>query len=237
MITVTLPPTNITGAGKLHILSIYRATAKLSGDNSTLSQQARSLAMANRNTTLLEAFEEDLLKQLEPLHKKGDRLILAGDFNCNMRNETMLKLQQKLSLTDVMAESMEQTTPTREHGSSTIDHILISNQLMQAVTRAEYLPFKYGIFTDHRALIMDLSMTKLRARQDTEPQKRGKKLNSKVCATASTYKTELTNYLRDSGQVEKLFGTSKPKDRKSRRKAIRRLELFDRKQTKTMLQA
>ena len=51
MMTITLPSTVMTGSGKLHILSIYRATAEKSGDNSTLSQQARSLTRANRNIT------------------------------------------------------------------------------------------------------------------------------------------------------------------------------------------
>ena len=147
----------------------------------------------------------------------------------------MQKLQQKLSLTDVMAEKIGRTPPTTEHGSSTIDHILISSQLLRAVTRAEYLPFKYGVFTDHRALVIDLSISTLRARIDPSPRRRIKKLNSKICPTASEYKTEMTEFLRDSGQVEKLFEIPTPTNKKTRRRAIRKLELFDRQQTKKML--
>ena len=237
VITLSFPSSDITGSGRIHIYSIYRATAELSGDNSSLSQQMKSLAKADRDISPLPAFEKDLLEQLTRLHAKGDKLILTGDFNSTTKHETIQKIRQTLSLTDIMSKWHEHTPPTREHGTKTIDHILMSTSLIPAVTNAEYLPFKYGVFSDHRALVIDISTTILKAKPEILNKKRSKKLDSRVCPNAKIYKNNMTTFLRSSGQVKRLREIRTPRNKKERRRAVRGLELFDRKQTNEMIQA
>ena len=79
-------------------------------------------------------------------------------------------------------------------------------------------------------------MSALRAKRVPNMQRGERKLCSKIITSASDYKTEMTNFLQNSGQVKKLNEIPEPEDRKSRRRAIRKLELFDRKQTRQMLQ-
>ena len=116
----------------------------------------RVLAKGERNITPLKAFDEDLSKHLAQLHAKGDIIILAGDFNCTVHDSRIRKIQEKFSLTKIMAFTNPNTTPTSENGTKTIDHILVSTPLLGVITKAEYIRFKYGVYSDYRTLVLDL---------------------------------------------------------------------------------
>ena len=155
--TLTFPKSKRIPSGKLHVYSIYRATAEDSGHNSVLHQQRRALAIKGKDPKPQQAFIEDLDSQVTALDK-GDSLILTIDFNCTLDDPLMKKLMSKESMTDIMSTILGEIRHTRSPCTRTIDHVLASTKLIQATRNAKYLPFRCGINSDHWSIIVDIDM-------------------------------------------------------------------------------
>ena len=234
--TLTFPKSKWIPNGNLHIYSICRATSEGSGHNSTLAQQRRALAIKGKDPKHQQAYIEDLDSQPTALDK-GDSLILAGDINCTLDDTLMKKLMPKHSITDIMFTILGETPPTRSPGTRTINHVTDSTKLKQAIRNDEYLPFGYGINSDHQAIIVDIDMKQLHGRATSTLSRGTRKLQSRNCVSARSYREEMSRYLQESGSFERLHSIKSHVKNRQRRRAIRGLELFDRSLTKNMLQA
>ena len=233
--TIQFAQTRYSKSGKVHIISVYRTTTTNSGDNSSMMQQRRELMRQGRQISPLAAFAKDIEEHLNSLHKRGDCFLIAGDFNCSLMNPVLTSITEKFSLTDIMSSTHTETPPTREHGSQTIDHMLISTSMLETIRRAEYLPFKYGVNSDHRALALDLDLERLKGDPEIKNERPQRVLDSRNCTTARKYKDTLTEFLKRIGKAQPLINISAPRTSRERRKAIRNLEMYDRKQTQMML--
>ena len=81
-----------------------------------------------------------------------------------------------------MSTIHKDTPTTRDPGKNTIYHILASSSIMDAIRNAEYLPFRYGVNTNHRALTVDLNLSILQGKQEIETPTRIRVLYSRVCS-------------------------------------------------------
>ena len=237
MTSLKFAPTAYVKTGRIHILSIYRATAQNSGINSSLMQQRRKLLNENRPPNPLATFSQDLHTQLTSLHEKGDALILLGDFNCSLQAPIIKSITEKFALTDIMSQIHGHTPPTREGGSLTIDHILLSTPIAAAIQKAEFLPFKFGINSDHRALIIDIDLNMISGRSNITTTKPQRALDSRKIISAKMYKDIMTEFLKNTETIKLLDSIPDPMNSRTKRTAIRRLELLDRKQTRAMIEA
>ena len=94
----------------------------------------------NRDLNPLAAFSQDLQAQLTTLHEQGDSLILVGDSNCSLQAPIIKSITENFALTDVMSHIHRRTPPTWEGGTLTIDHVLMSTPMTEAIQKAKYLP-------------------------------------------------------------------------------------------------
>ena len=233
VLTIATPNIEVARSGKIRVLTAYRANAIDSGDNSTLNQQRRVLLQQRRQETPQKAFEVDIIKQMASYHSQGDAIILTGDFNCPISDRLLRTLSHKFSLVDVMSRHMKETPPTRDPGSKTIDHVLVSTTIVGHIQDAQYLPFRFGVDSDHRAIVVDIS-EHIFEKAPPESKGENRKLSSRKIHQARQYKTRMTEYLRNAKINQRLQIVEGLYKRKLRRRAIRNLELVDRRLSAVM---
>ena len=130
VLTIGTSNKEVARSGRVRIVTAYRVNATDSGDNSTLNQQRKVLALKGRDVTPQKAFDIDIEQQMSSYHAQGDGIILTGDFNCPLGERLLQNLTQKFGLVDVMSRLMAETPPTRDSGSQTITHILVSTTIV-----------------------------------------------------------------------------------------------------------
>ena len=143
----------------LNFFSLYRATDSSNGDASAINQQQRILISQNRTQSPDEALLSDFLPILRKLHSSNDLIVIAGDFNCTKDHPFLTTLSSEANLSDAMTIHNANPPPTRQPGSKTIDHILVSPSLVPLVVSSHYYPFGYMVQSDHRPLVLELDLT------------------------------------------------------------------------------
>jgi hypothetical protein len=111
-------------------------------------------------------FCKDLLLFIRRLRANNESIILCGDFNeiLNMQSPLLqLCTDPALQMVDIFSTLHPSTDalPTCDRGSTRIDFALISPDLVPAVQRGGFLPFRLYINSDHRFFFLDFSTSAL----------------------------------------------------------------------------
>ena len=87
---------------------------------------------------------DDVLSQIEEWREKGERTVVMGYFNRNVRANKIRELRENLGLREVLLDSVgEENVPsTYNNGSRPIDIITCSANI--TTVKAGYLPFREG---------------------------------------------------------------------------------------------
>eukprot|EP00957_Ditylum_brightwellii_P135269 10314276-Ditylum_brightwellii.AAC.1 len=96
---------------------------------------------------------------MEQGHQKGERYILAGNFNEPIHSTSgTLKLCSNgaLQLVDILSGMTEGKFSTRKTRKDMINNILMSPELAQSIWKKGYQSFDQIVFTDHRGMYLDL---------------------------------------------------------------------------------
>ena len=118
-----------------------------------------------------ELFLEDLQQDILDWKAMGDSIVVAGDFNEDIRSELVESWKERLGLHDVMMDRVgdnDLLPPTYKMGVIPIDTILCTAGI--EVQQAGYLSFGDGV-GDHRPLFMDVTVASTLGVKLTEPKK------------------------------------------------------------------
>ena len=107
-------------------------------------------------------FCKDIISFVKTLRANNESIILCGDFNEILTIDSeLIRLctDPSIQLVDILSTIHPHTSelPTCDRGSTRIDFALISPDLVPAVQRCGYMPFRQYIDSDHRFLFLDLS--------------------------------------------------------------------------------
>ena len=140
---------------KTRIYSVYRP-CRGAGEKSVYSQQVRGLLAKGDLRCPQEAFWEDLQAEVQAAMDGGDKIVIGGDFNCDMTSARPKEFMDELGLVNPVFEMHGTEGPsTYARGSKQIDGIMLSSTLQ--ATNAGYLPLICAV-GDHRPIWVDISV-------------------------------------------------------------------------------
>jgi hypothetical protein len=101
-----------------------------------------------------------LQKQIELWRAEGCEIIIAGDFNENILSTNLTEFFHNLDMTEVVSDQHGDKPPnTMIQGSQPIDGIFATEGVTPS--NSGYLPFDWGIASDHRAIWIDIPLAQL----------------------------------------------------------------------------
>ena len=107
-------------------------------------------------------FIKDLDKTIAPLHSKGQKLILHGDFNESIGDKAngIDYIITKYNLVDtIQYKHGQHNESTYSRGNKCLDYIFVSQNVLPSIQQSAILPLNYVVSSDHRAIYVDLDMT------------------------------------------------------------------------------
>jgi exonuclease III len=152
---------------QVSIISAYQAVTDRHGTGlMTVTAQQRNLLVQSQDSLSepRKAFKRDLRELLQRLTKRGDEIILVGDFNETIDNEFtgLSKILADFHLIDLMRGRA--TTPfpaTYARGKHRLDFGFATRQAASSLKHAGYEAFNERFSTDHRAYFFDFNTTTL----------------------------------------------------------------------------
>eukprot|EP00980_Cylindrotheca_fusiformis_P014992 scaffold4112_cov60-Cylindrotheca_fusiformis.AAC.10 len=155
----------------ISVITVYQVCSRPTNEvgNTAYHQQVQQMAQESlqQDTTISAPqpqlrFRHDLLRLLLEFRRKGDSIILMGDFNEDIGDHASqlqrLFQDDRLQLIDIIGQRHPTTLnlPTYIRGSKRgLDFILVSSELVPAVRRCGYLPFHSHFRSDHRFAFID----------------------------------------------------------------------------------
>ena len=131
------------------------------GPKTAYSQQWSILRQqGQRNPHPRRQFYIDLERMLSRFHEKGHQLILAGDFNATLGDDStgLDRILHKFNLIDpILHQHGPYQCSTYARGNKCIDYILISRSLLPAVLHSGIPGFDSVMSSDHRPIFLDLN--------------------------------------------------------------------------------
>lgn len=141
----------------LWVVTLYRPVISY-GASSTYQQHQLFMNQFHLTGCPREKLLSDLQEQIEKWTEQGERLIIQGDFNEDIRNTPLQQLFQQWGLKEIFVDKHGDLIPnTFIHGSTPIDGMFISSDIV--VDRCGYSDFQWGTKSDHRLLWADVKLT------------------------------------------------------------------------------
>ena len=149
---------------KLVIMTAYRLTnEQLLGNDTIYAQQYRILRRQKiHQPKPRKIFDTDLCTLLREWHRQKHEIILMIDANASINDNNLQRIMNSADLYDLMCAKHGLTSPnTFVRGTKTIDFILGTKGVLDAIEYCGIRQFNADIISDHRALWIDLNITKL----------------------------------------------------------------------------
>ena len=152
---------------RITVVTVYQVCAHQSitsaGAKTAYTQQWHLLRQAGENDpNPRESFCTDLVAFLTPLQTAGDEIILMGDLNEQLGDNTsgMTAVVAKLGLVDSTAyhHGLDGAVSTYSRSNNRLDYILCSHELAPSIWRCGVLPFNFVISSDHRGVFIDVDI-------------------------------------------------------------------------------
>ena len=151
------------GGRSLVLICAYQVCKSASSGSSTAySQQLSLLRQKNLdNPDPRKHFVRDLTNIVSAYHKQDSDIILMGDFNevIGLKADAMASVVRAGQLTDtqIFCHGLTTEDSTYARGPNRVDYIFASARLLPFILRQGCEPFNARIFSDHRAVFLDLS--------------------------------------------------------------------------------
>lgn len=185
----------------LHIITAYQVTSNSTGPTTAATQQRSLLAASQRSETdPRKAMETDLIEYITTLPPPNNFIILQIDANASLhtRQSWLHRLVNSTSLIDIhgLRHTLPDDLATYNRGSSRIDYVFISSNVLPFVDKCGILPFDGD--SDHRGLWVDIHLLQLLRCSEPPPDlmsppSRG--VNSRHLKQATEYKQHLYSHL------------------------------------------
>lgn len=134
---------------------------KSTGPRKNIQQQREFLNDNNAlDTWFRTLFYTDLFKIIQDNNKPEDHFIIIGNFNEPLLdNQYVTKDMSERGLTNAIKYIHRATPATQTTGTYGIDHIWMSNSILQHVRACGYLEYTAGLPSDHRSIYIDLDIS------------------------------------------------------------------------------
>jgi hypothetical protein len=169
----------------VRIITAYRPVKNESGIGSTWNQHQYHSDLNNLQGNPHERWITDLSKEIVTWKEAGKSIILMVDLNDNVRSSNTAKALQRLGLHDIITKTHRSNTPTYQRGSTTIDGIFVSSEIVP--TQCGYLRST----SDHLCAWMDLDMKLLFEVNSNAETKKIRRLQCTDPRTVSKYNKAL----------------------------------------------
>jgi hypothetical protein len=141
----------------LIVVTIYRPVFS-DGPLSTYQQQRCILLDRGIDTCPRQQILDDLAIQIERWKAEGLQVIVAGDFNEDVRGKSISNFFAQLQMREMILEQHGHMPPnTYVDGSVPIDGIFATGGINSSLSG--YTSFSWGLYSDHRMLWVDLDMS------------------------------------------------------------------------------
>ena len=181
---------------KLRIVSVYVPTIPQDyGTKKTYYQQQRALLSMGITTNPLTVFWNDLWTMIDTFLDKGEKIVLSGDWNTDVReDEFLLPFRQRNLIPAIISKHGEKAPATYARGSKPIDEIFISESL--DIQSCGYLTHGESL-GDHRPIWVDLNKeSALGAKLPPIPSFKARRLKCKDPRIVERYNMLLEKYLK-----------------------------------------
>ena len=139
---------------QLIVVSVYRPCQTM-GATTIYSQQRRLLQQTGISICPRIQFWNDLRVELQEWTDQGYNIVIGGDFNQPVGEHSIKEFFQDFGMRESITTIHTSTAPgTHKKGSTPIDGIFCTASL--TIKACGYTPVKWGIFTDHRLIWVDI---------------------------------------------------------------------------------
>jgi hypothetical protein len=172
---------------KLALISLYQVVKhNTNGITSVHSQQVAWLHKCSWLEDPKTAMLRDLKETLQTLQQDNVMIIIGGNFNESNKNLGLhYMLATELGLQDIWDQ--QESPESHRRGSQCIDHIYMSQEMMECVNTMEYLDYPKEYYTDHRPMKVSLDLNSLGKVTIDVPRKQMKKIISSDIINVKTY--------------------------------------------------
>lgn len=216
---------------KLVIITAYRLSHdSIPGDDTIYAQQYRLLRKQHiDHPKPKKIFDVDLCKLLDQWFHKQYDILLMMDANTNTNDVSLQRIINSAKLYDILgATHGYNSPPTYIRGTKTIDYMFGTERVLQAVKNGGIRPFNAEILSDHRALWIDLDMSRILG-QNSHPLHIREKIpttkNKKWALNARMQTTKLLRMHNVQADIEHLFHEIQTEN--PRQNLIQKLEKID----------
>jgi hypothetical protein len=141
---------------RLRVVTMYRPVHS-TGALSSYQQQKRHLLDQDIHECPRIQIFIDLGTQLEIWTSNGEKIIVMGDLNEDIRSNSITKFFSDFNMTEPIITRHGHNAPkTFNYGTTPIDGVFISQDVN--VLAGGYTPTKWGMSTDHRLIWIDVEM-------------------------------------------------------------------------------
>ena len=165
-------------------------------------------------------FITDLIQKINQKQKTGKHQIIFG-IDANkvfepdgepVKPHSITRLKQECGLVDVFKHHHAHVGDTSNKKLNKIDHLLVSQSIVPAITRSGFLPWGDVIASDYRTGFVDLQTDLLFGNMDDPTSSSSRKLNTKYPKRVERYKKEVLQKFKDRN----LFHTMEKLSRKAK---------------------
>lgn len=120
-------------------------------------QQKRLLhALGDKNTCPKKRWCKDMLLQVEKWINQGADILLGVDANSALEEDTFGNMVSRLGLIDLIAmKNGHEQQETFKLGDKTVDFLLGTRRVADALRKSGWLAFDNGVLSDHRGGFAD----------------------------------------------------------------------------------
>jgi hypothetical protein len=198
-------------SSKVAVITAYRATGTHSkGPFTAYSQQTCLLRQRDNRTTPEEEFYIDLGNYIQRLRQEGTSVILMMDANDSMQRHSskLTKWVKQHELIDphTYLHGTADQPPTYIGGSTRIDYFLVSPDLIPYVSQAGIIPFNGYYESNHRALFINIDLSRVLKGMPHDPISRE---NRAISSTIPWKVTKYQQYVLKECQASQIFSHAK----------------------------
>jgi hypothetical protein len=187
------------------VVSVYvPCIARTFGYRKVYCQQQKALLKMGKVGSVLKVFWEDLWSQVDTWREEGNQLIMAGDWNTDVRNKEFLQPFLERSMVPAITHQHGTQGPeTFSGGSMPIDEIFCSSSLQ--VKAAGYLQHRQAT-GDHGTIWIDVTTDSfLGVDRQPLPSYKARRLKCQDPRIVAKYNTVLEKYLTKHGAYKRVF--------------------------------
>jgi hypothetical protein len=190
---------NRTGGKITWIIAAYHVQNNPYGGTETVyNQQLRLLVQQGINDPKPhKTWDNDFLAFLKEIPDNNE-IIVGIDANAPLHNSAFTNLLSGKHLQDLITKRHgENTPPTYNRGSTTIDHIVTSPRIVTTVKQCSILPSRKYYASDHQSIYMDIPNKQTFGGLNYPMTKRRKRKITTKLASINEYKQDVSRALRD----------------------------------------